>query len=64
MNVAILLKDCLPEPPTPRISAFPLGYLMILAILAMCSHASKNITSFIGFFYPPKTNEPSLLYSS
>ncbi len=64
MNVAILLSDCRPEPPTPRINACPFGYRMILAILAICSHASKNITNFIGFFCPPKTNEPSLLYSS
>lgn len=64
MKVAILLNDYLPEPPTPRINAFPLGCLMILAILAMCSHASKNITSFIGFFCPPNTKELSLLYSS
>lgn len=64
MKVAIRLSDYLPEPPTPRMSAFPLGYRIIRAILAMCSQASKNITNFIGFFYPPKTKEPSLLYSS
>lgn len=64
MNVAIRLSDYLPEPPTPKISALPLGCLIILAILAICSQASKNITNFIDFFYPPKTNEVSLLYSS
>lgn len=61
MKVAILDNDYLPDPPTPSNKAFPKGYLMILAILEICSQASKNITNFIAFFEPAPT---SLLYSS
>ena len=50
MNVAILLKLYLPDPPTPNSNAFPLGYLKTLVILLICSHASKNSTNFINDF--------------
>lgn len=62
-KVAIFDKDYLPDPPTPKSNAFPDGYLIILAILDMCSHASKNMTNFIGFL-PPYVNTGSELYSS
>jgi len=50
MKVAILLRLYLPDPPTPKSSAFPFGYLKTLVILLMCSHASKNSTNFIKDF--------------
>ena len=50
INVAILLKLYLPDPPTPSSNAFPFGYLSTLVILLICSHASKNSTSFIKDF--------------
>lgn len=61
MKVAILESDYLPDPPTPSNKALPSGYRMILAILEMCSQASKNITKRIAFLEPAPT---SLLYSS
>jgi len=61
MNVAIFESDYLPDPPTPSSNALPSGYRMILAILEMCSQASKNITSLMAFLEPAPT---SLLYSS
>jgi hypothetical protein len=63
MKVAILERDYLPDPPTPSNKAFPYGYLKILAILDICSQASKNITNFIYFLEPP-LYEVSELYSS
>lgn len=59
MKVAIFDSDCLPLPPTPNKRVFPWGWRMILQILEMCSHASKNMTNFIAFFEPIST-----LYSS
>ena len=59
--MAILDKDYLPDPPTPSNKALPWGYLIILAILAMCSVASTNITNFIGFLLPPTTKVLSVL---
>ena len=64
MNVPIRASDYLPEPPTPNSRAFPYGYRIILAIRAMCSVASMNITNFICLRDPPITNVVSELYSS
>lgn len=47
MNEANLVRDYLPEPPTPISIALPLGYLSILATLSTCSKASSKNTNFI-----------------
>ena len=46
MNAASLVSVCFPLPPTPTMSALPLGYLRILEILEMCSkHSGKRTKS-------------------
>lgn len=47
INAESLVKDYLPEPPTPTKRAFPPGISKILQILDICSIASENRTKFI-----------------
>lgn len=42
-----LVKDYLPEPPTPTSKALPPGISKILEILEMCSIAALKSTKFI-----------------
>ena len=44
---ANLVKDCLPDPPTPTSKAWPPGYWRILPILRRCSIAKLNNTNGI-----------------
>jgi len=57
MNVASLVKLCLPLPPTPSKRAFPRGSPMTRHIRDVCSMASRNKTNFMGALL-------MLLYSS
>mmetsp|Transcript_6072 Transcript_6072/g.20251 ORF Transcript_6072/g.20251 Transcript_6072/m.20251 type:complete len:234 (-) Transcript_6072:2748-3449(-) len=45
---ASLVRDCLPDPPTPRSNAFPRGNEITRHTRDTCSIASRNITRFMG----------------
>ena len=44
-----LVRDCLPQPPTPTNRALPRSWRMILVMRVTCSMASMKNTSFISF---------------
>jgi hypothetical protein len=49
MKEQSLMRDYLPDPPTPISIICPLGYFNTLAIFRRCSKASSKITRCILF---------------
>lgn len=47
VKAASLVRDCLPEPPTPTSSAWPRSMRIMRCTRVRCSRASSNSTRFI-----------------